>query len=107
MNRYLKIKGHDNWFLYLEKNQNEPDFLSDNMRSNIIDRLTHEYISTNKKYDELILKEKLIFSCNHVLNYKELANKYGNVLIRQSGSWMTLNNIEDIIEEKYDEYFPR
>ena len=104
MNQYVKIRGHDNWFLVLHPNSNEPEKLSENMQEQILrSQVCALHHDTPDNKQDLIYRIKLAATRN--LNYEELANKYGTILIRHIGSY-TLLKYSEIIEEKYDTDFP-
>jgi hypothetical protein len=104
MNRYVKVKGHPNWFLVLEADNYEPDGLSEIMQEKILRsevcQLHHDTPQTRMDF-EYRVKVMAI----HNLDYESLAKKYGTILIRPIGSFMLLNGNE-IIEETFDTDFP-
>lgn len=102
MNRYIKIKGHDNWFLVLEANQNEPKHLSNIMQELMLRSEVCALHDSNSKKD---FKHRLILLATRNINYEELANIHGTILIRSIGSFMPLCHNE-IVAEKFDINFP-
>ena len=36
MNRYVKVKGHPNWFLVMESGDSEPENFGENMKEQIL-----------------------------------------------------------------------
>jgi hypothetical protein len=102
MNRYVKVKGHSNWFLVLTGDDFEPENFSENMQEKI---LRSEVASLHDPNDRMDFTHRLILSAARQINYEELAKKYGTILIRPIGSFMMLRGNE-IIEEKFDHDFP-
>lgn len=101
MNRYIKIKGHTNWFLLLSAEENESVGLSDIMQEKIL-RSEVQSLHNPEVKDYV---QRLTLVAARTINYEQLANKYGTILIRPSGSFMTLLDNE-IIDEIYGTDFP-
>jgi hypothetical protein len=102
MNRYVKVKGHDNWFLVLEANKQEPDGLSEIMQEQILRSEVCQLHNPNEKMD---FSHRLVLAATRKINYEELAIKYGTILIRPIGSFMPLY-YNEIVEEVFDIDFP-
>lgn len=102
MNRYVKVKGHDNWFLVLSENDYEPNNFSDTMQEKILRSEVAQLHNPNAKMD---FEHRLILAATRKLDYERLAQKYGTILIRPIGSFMPLRGNE-IVDEKYDTDFP-
>lgn len=102
MNRYVKVKGHHNWFLVLEANNKEPQGLSEIMQEKI---LRSEVCQLHNPKEKIDLPHRLVMAATKEINYKALAEKYGTILIRPIGSFMPLSHNE-IIEETFDSDFP-
>jgi hypothetical protein len=107
MNRYIKIKGHSNWFLCVTPETNvDADVLNDRMRTKTNHDVMHDkYMSDFEKH----LRMKLVAS--HRPDYNAFAKKYagvGTVIVRPFGSWMVLYNEDqqDITDERYGDDFP-
>lgn len=103
-NRYVKVEGHPNWFLVLEANQNEPENLSENMQEQIL-RSQVCALHNDTAEARMDYKHRIIMSATHNIDYEALANKYGTILIRPIGSFMTLSH-NKITEECFDIHFP-
>ena len=102
MNRYVKVKGHSNWFLVMESGDSEPENFGENMKEQILRSEVCQLHNPNAKMD---FTHRVILAAIHELDYEELANKYGTILIRPIGSYMMLKHNE-IVEEKFDNHFP-
>lgn len=102
INRYVKVKGHTNWFLVLEADDDEPNGLSEIMQEKILRSELCELHNPNAKMD-FVYRIKL--AATRQIDYESLAKKYGTILIRPIGSFMTLYNNE-ITEETFDTDFP-
>lgn len=102
MNRYVKVKGHDNWFLVLSENDYEPNNFSDTMQEKILRSEVAQLHNPEAKMDFV---HRLILAATRKLDYESLAQKYGTILIRPIGSFMPLRGNE-IVDEKYDTDFP-
>lgn len=103
MNRYVKVKGHNNWFLVLEPNQTEPNQLSETMQQKIV---LSEFQTIHNKDIRLDFSHRLTLAATYELDYEKIASKYNKtLLIRPSGSYMYLYDNE-IIAETYDNMFP-
>lgn len=107
MNRYVKVEGHSNWFLVLEPNS-DIDFeqlASDNqekiLRSEVC--TLHGDVS-NATEGELVI-QRIIKAATHAIDYRELVDKYGTILVRPIGSFMLLRGNE-ITNEKIDSHYP-
>jgi len=101
MNRYVKISGHSNWFMFLSQEDDITKSFSDSMSRRIIEKQAFEYFNDKRKDS----KERLLFAIDNPPNYKKLVDKYGKILIRQNGSFMLCDE-EKIIEEVFDIDFP-
>jgi hypothetical protein len=102
LNRYVKVKGHTNWFLVLEANQDEPTNLSQTMQEKILRSEVCELHNPDAKMDFV---QKVTLCATREIDYESLANKYGTILIRPIGSYMPLRGNE-ITEETFDIDFP-
>lgn len=104
MNRYVKIKGHSNWFLTLEPNESAPIGISEKLQETMLRIVSGGLHAENSPTD---LTQRLIMAATTLLDYESLAIKYNTTLfIRPIGSYMTLNKNDKIIEEKYSNNFP-
>jgi hypothetical protein len=102
MNKYVKVKGHTNWFLVLSENDFEPEGLSENMQEKI---LRTEVVRMHDPKEELGWRERLVMAATREIDYEALSKKYGTILIRPIGSFMPLRGNE-ITHEVYDKNFP-
>jgi hypothetical protein len=103
LNRYVKVKGHTNWFLVLEANQGEPESLSELMQEKMLRSYTCLHNPEPLKTQDEILRLQLV--ATREIYYESLAIKYGTILIRPIGSFMPLRGNE-ITEETFDTDFP-
>lgn len=102
LNRYVKVKGHPNWFLVLEADEDEPTDFSETMQEKILRSEVCELHNPNAKMDFV---HRITIAATRLLDYESLAKKYGTILIRPIGSYMILYKNE-IIEETFDTDFP-
>ncbi len=79
MNRYVKVKGHSNWFLVMESGDSEPENFGENMKEQILRSEVCQLHNPNAKMD---FTHRVVLAATHELDYGELANKYGTILIR-------------------------
>ena len=104
LNRYVKVKGHPNWFLVLEAKNDEPNGLSEIMQEKILRsevcQLHHDTPESRMGFEH-----RLILTATRNLDYPSLAKKYGTILVRPIGSFMPLYGNE-ITEETFDTDFP-
>lgn len=104
MNRYVKIKGHNNWFLVLGGDRDEPDGFSELMQEKILRSHVCELHQDTPK-SRMDSTHRLIMSATREIDYVKLAKKYGTILVRPIGSFMPINGNE-IIDEVFDMDFP-
>ena len=102
MNRYVKVEGHNNWFLVLSKEDLIPDELSEQMQTKMIRSECCKLHDENNSNDVF---HRLTMLAVNQLDYKRLVQEYGTILVRPIGSFMLLND-NNIIEEKFDTDFP-
>jgi hypothetical protein len=102
MNRYVKVKGHNNWFLVLTSSDIGPEDLNETMKEKILRSQVAKLHDPNATMD---FTHRLIMAATYDLNYQSLADKYGTILIRPIGSFMPLYGNE-ITKETYDTDFP-
>lgn len=103
MNRFVKVKGHTNWFLVLEPNQDEPVGLSESMKERIFRSQVCKLHDPKAKVDEV---QRLIIAATRNIDYEDIALQSNKTLIiRPSGSYMFLSG-NDITEEKISNNFP-
>ncbi len=102
LNRYVKIKGHPNWFLVLEADDDEPDGLSEIMQEKI---LRSEVCALHNPDVKMDFVHRVKLAATRKLDYESLAKKYGTILIRPIGSYMSLYQNE-IVAETFDTNFP-
>ena len=104
MNRYVKIEGHSEWFLFLECGQKEPEGMSENMQQRIlrsqVNKLHHDTPKNRMEF-----KPRLVKSATMNIDYEQLAVRHNGVLIRQIGSYMPIYR-NKITHELYDKDFP-
>lgn len=102
MNRYVKVKGHENWFLVLEAQDDEPNGLSETMQEKI---LRSEVCALHNPEAKLDFVHRVTLAATRLIDYESLAKKYGTILIRPIGSFMPIYRNE-ITEETFDTDFP-
>lgn len=102
-NRYVKVKGHNNWFLVLEPNTSLPNNFSTVMQEKIL-RSEVYTLHGGKTIDKSDYDRRLKLLATKEIDYEYIANKYGTILIRPIGSYMPLRGNE-ITEEKFDSNF--
>jgi hypothetical protein len=102
LNKYVKVKGHKNWFLVLEADNDEPNGLSEIMQEKI---LRSEVCALHNPEAKMDFVHRVILVATINIDYESLAKKYGTILIRPIGSYMPIYNNE-IIEETFDTNFP-
>jgi len=102
MNRYVKVKNHENWFLVLESDNKEPDGLSEIMQEKVLRSEVCALHNPNNKMD-FVHRVKIL--ATRMIDYEGLSKKYGTILIREIGSFMPLSGNE-ITEETFDVNFP-
>lgn len=105
MNRYIKIQGHTNWFLVLMANQKLENEFAINMQEKIL-RTEVYTLHGGQKVDTTDWDRRVTLAANQTLDYNGLAQKYGTILIRPIGSWMTTLGNEIITDERFDSNFP-
>lgn len=107
MNTFIKIKGHNEWFLTVKPNQNISDDIFEMMNNIRKDIIIHDYLyCNNKQVDEKF--KRVLYVTNNDLDYEKLASKYkSTILVRKYGSWMTLLESHEIVDQIEDEYFPQ
>ncbi len=104
LNRYVKVEGHNNWFLVLNANTYEPNGLSENMQERILrSQVCGLHHDTPKNRMDFVHRLKIAATRN--IDYENLANKYGTILIRPIGSFMPLYG-NKITNEVFDNDFP-
>lgn len=103
INRYVKVKGHNNWFLVLEPNATLPTNFSPVMQEKIL-RSEVYTLHGGKTIDKGDFDRRLKLLATTQIDYEYIASKYGTILIRPIGSYMPLRGNE-ITEEKFDNNF--
>lgn len=103
MNRYIKVNGHNNWFLVLDKDS-IIDYieLSNNMQEKLLRSEVCALHSENDRGDEL---HRLKYLAAREIDYKKIVDRCSCIIVRPSGSYMLLNGNE-IVEEVFDNDFP-
>lgn len=102
LNRYVKVKGHSNWFLVLESDSKEPNGLSETNKEEI---LRSEVCALHNPKDKMDFAHRVTLVATRSIDYESLAKKYGTILIRPIGSFMPLY-YNEITEETFDTDFP-
>lgn len=102
MNRYVKVKGHPNWFLVFNA-----DTIVDGLNETMQQKLIRSEVNTlhNDNGRDMGNLTRLKFVAVMSIDYSELIKKYGEIIIRPSGSYMPMRGNE-ITEEAYAESFP-
>jgi len=104
MNRFVKLKGHSNWFLTLKPGEAVPDGTSEKGQKRLLGIVAGGLHSKNAPPD---LTQRLVMAATTELDYEALAIKYNKtLLIRPIGSYMTLGENDEIIEERFSNNFP-
>jgi hypothetical protein len=102
MNRYIKIKGHPNWFLVLEAGQREPENLSESMQEKIFNSEIKDGLSENGRPDYV---QRIQMAGSREINYEDVATKFSKtLLIRPTGSYMFLSTNNEITDEVFDKH---
>jgi len=102
LSRYVKVKGHTNWFLVLEADSKAPDGLNEVMQEI---RLNSEVCDVHNPQPRMDFTHRITLAATRNIDYESLAKKYGTILIRPIGSFMLLLHNE-ITDEKFDTDFP-
>lgn len=102
MNKYVKVKGHSNWFLEVSEDTN----IDNNFNANMKEKLIRKHVSTihNEGKTQDFLTRLIHLGVNDI-NYLQIVKKCGTILVRPSGTFMLLKGSK-VIEEKYSESFP-
>jgi len=103
LRRFVKIKGHSNWFLVLKSEEDEPNGLSESMQERILRSEVCQLHNPDAKMDFV---HRITLAATRKLDYENLAKKYGTILIRPIGSFMTSLNNNEITDETFDTDFP-
>lgn len=101
MNRFVKVKGYPNWFLAISKIEDIPNNLERDSAKKILEHEFHQHV---KRKDDLFAG-RVHFAANHMPDYAGHLKKYGPIVVREIGSFMTLKESE-VIDEKFSEGFP-
>lgn len=105
MNRYIKIENYDNWFIAFNNGDALPDRFSKVSKEKAI-KSEFQKIFDNKDDDKSqIIRKRIEYLSNNTIDYNSLSEKYGTLLIRENGSWMTLDD-NRIVSEKFENRFP-
>ncbi len=105
---YVKIEGHKNWFLMVsDVNGLPPTMCGDGQRA-LLDVVTKEFDTAETPYQQhnALLKMEML-SRGVVVDYPGFIEKYGTILIREIGSWMTLHETLNIIDTTQSVDFPK
>lgn len=100
MRRFIKIEGHTNWFLVLNKGEKLPLDFSQNMSEKIL-RSEVYTLHGGKKVDTSDWNRRVALACATPIDYEGLADKHGQIVIRPIGSYMYLLDSDKIIAEKF------
>jgi len=101
LDRYVKVKGHSNWFLVYEHGGNKSQDLS-SMQEKLLRSQVCSLHDDDIKQD---LRHRLVMLATHTLDYDDIAERFGTILIRPSGTYTLLRGSE-VEKEKYDNSFP-
>ena len=107
MNRFVKIKGHSNWFLVFDAKTNIEESFEKSNREKMASLIMNRYLDINtdfKSVDPENLRRRLEI-LDRPIDYTVLSEKYGTLLIRPIGTYMLLAGTE-VIEERFDSSFP-
>lgn len=102
INRYVKVKGHSNWFLCLSPDDYLPEGFNETMQQKI---LRSEVCALHNPDAKMDYVHRITLVATMLLDYESRVKKYGTILIRPIGSFMPLY-YNEIIEEKFDTDFP-
>lgn len=104
--KFVKIEGFDMWFLYFSPEDEDFDQdMYDVFQMNMEGLIKDEY-AVNKNI-RLYMTRMEVLNRYGFIKYKEVANKYKEViLIREVGSYMHLHDNYVIIEEVISDSFP-
>lgn len=101
--RYVKIKGHKNWFLVLNRGEKLPFNFGVDMQEKIL-RSEVYTIHGGHKIDTTDWEKRVTLAATRKIDYEALAEKYGTIIIRPIGSFMLLSG-EEITDERFDSNF--
>ena len=99
--RYVKIKGHPNWFLVLESGQKLPSNFTSTMQERMVERVVTEGIHKKNNIGDFHRRIEIVN--RKPIDYEELANQYGKIAIRPNGSFMTLYSDDEITDEQFSD----
>lgn len=105
MHRFVQVEGYeDQWFLFLEREEDVPEGLSERMQEQILRSHVCKLHSDTPK-SRMDLTHRIIMAATRGIDYTKSVRKYGPLLVRQIGSYMPLYKFK-IINEKQFTHFP-
>lgn len=101
--KYVKIKGHNNWFLVLKKGNKVPEGLSETMQKRMLRKVWHGVHGNGEPNysDRAIIKACEEIDYERILELGPL-----DMLVRPFGSYMFLAKDVKVTRVKYSEDFP-
>lgn len=103
--KYIKIKGHDNWFLVLEKGKKIPDDLNEIMHTRMFRKVVSEIHNPDCK-DEMWADRVKRAAVDDIDYQKFLDSGDNDILVRPFGSWMHLPKDMRAQRVAYSDGFP-
>ena len=103
MNKYIKIKGWENYSLVVDETFMNFTSLSEQKSEEILRKHVVELHSPTHKLDTT---RRLILAATRNLDYKALHDKYGTLYVQPNGSFCIPYDGLEISDEMYSEHFP-
>ncbi len=105
MNKYIKIRGHNNWFLFLEKGKPVDLKLTETMRERLFRKAAggvHGDITNPTNWST-----RVMMAASREIDYEQILTLGElDMLLRPFGSYMFLTKDVEILETRYADDFP-
>jgi len=108
MNKFIKVKGHNCWFLVVNEETTGVEKLGEDSHEKILRRETQRIFNDEDKRGDLTQRLQMLTDL-HIsgVDYLGFHRKYKtDVLVRESGSWMTLTESDIVTSVKYSAHYP-
>lgn len=103
MQKFVKVRGYDEWFMLLERPEDVPENMSQTMQMRMKQSVSKDLFHSTAGLDNMLMGHLSIIAHN-APDYVGMIQQHGTILVREIGSWMTLGKMQIVDEVESTDY---
>lgn len=103
MQKFVKVRGFDEWFMLLERPEDVPENLPEMMQIRMKQSVSKDLFQSAAGLDNMLMGH-LSTIAHNAPDYVGMIQQHGTILVREKGSWMTLGKMQIVEEVESTDY---